>query len=112
MRRLLIVVCCLASLAVVPGAAAQEPRRDPFRPLVSEDAGSTAVPPGTEGQPSTSTGTPEQGPATSEGTPNTGVPASDWSAVATMLIVLGAGAVGLARLRRPVTMVPRSPQRG
>jgi hypothetical protein len=108
MRTIVALLGCLAILAVAPAAAAQEGRRDPFRPLVSDEPASTGVPGGTDtSQPSTSTSTPEQGVGTTEGTPNTGLPASDWSALAYMLIALGAAAVALARLRKPVTAVPR-----
>jgi len=43
-------------------------------------------------------------PATGGGSPNTGMPASEWTAIAYMLIVFGGAAVALARLRRPVTV--------
>lgn len=112
MRGLVVVVCCVASLAVAPAALAQEGRRDPFRPLVGEEG--SEVPAGTDtSQPSTATGTDTTGDPgeTSEGTPNTGMPASDWTAVAYLLIVLGAAAVTLARLRRPLTPVPRPRRR-
>jgi hypothetical protein len=112
MRSFVVAICCLASFGMAPVAAAQDAQRDPFAPLVTEGGGSTAVP-GDASQPSTSTGTDTsgEGPTTSGGSPNTGMPASDWTAIASMLIVLGGAAVTLARLRRPLEAVPRTRRR-
>jgi hypothetical protein len=115
MRRLVAVMSCLfVSLTLAPVAAAQEGRRDPFRPLVTEGDESGAVPSGVgTSEPSTSTGTDTSGRdgTVSEGSPNTGMPASEWTAIAYMLIVLGTAGVTLARLRRPVAVVPRARRR-
>jgi hypothetical protein len=106
-RRLVVPIACLVLVAVAPQAAGQEARRDPFRPLVSEEGAVVSTAPSQpSGSTDTGTGTSDQ-PATSGGSPNTGMPASDWTAVAYMLIALGAAAIALARLRRPVAVAPR-----
>jgi hypothetical protein len=106
MRKLVILVCVLGLLGAMPSALAQESRRDPFEPLVDENAGVTTVPVGSD----TSSGTSDDdssGSGTSEGTPNTGMATSSWTGLAYLLIVMGAAAVTLARLRRPPVLAAR-----
>jgi hypothetical protein len=107
MRTLMVVLTCVAVVALAPAAAAQQGQRDPFEPLISEDQGTGQVPSGIV-DPGTGTDQPsDQSPTTSGGSPNTGMPADDWSGLAYMLIALGAAAVIVARLRRPLVEVPR-----
>lgn len=108
MRKALVLLCVLGSIAVMPNAVAQEARRDPFKPLVDEDAGVPVAPvPGTGTPTDGSDGETGAGPGTTEGSPNTGMAATDWTGLAYLLIVMGAAALTLARLRRPITIGPR-----
>ena len=106
MRKTLVLLCVLGLMASMPAAFAQEGRRDPFDPLVDEDAGVIVVPAGTGTDTSTGgdTGT-STGSGTTEGTPNTGMATANWTGLAYLLIVMGAAAVALARLGRPITSV-------
>ena len=107
MRKTVIVLCVFGLLVAMPSALAQEGRRDPFEPIVDEEAGVVVVP---AGDPGTSTGGSGDGPGGSgstEGTPTTGMATSSWTGLAYLLIVMGAAGVTLARLRRPVGVTPR-----
>jgi len=105
MRRVTVLLTCLMLLAPAPAASAQDGRRDPFRPLVTEDSGGN-LPVGTPQTDTGTTGTVDTS-NTTEGTPNTGIPASNWAGLAYLLIILGSAAVVLARLRRPLPVTPR-----
>ena len=106
MRTAVLVLCTLGVMAAMPSALAQEARRDPFEPLVDEDAGVTVVPGAGTGTDTTADGTADGSTTTgdtTEGTPNTGMETADLTGLGYFLIVMGASAVTLARLRRPIT---------
>lgn len=106
MKKMLIglVAATFVALFAVPAFAQA---RDPFEPLVSEEsAGTTTV--DTNGD-TTTTGTTEDPfeENGSDGLPNTGSDPSTWLVAAYGLVVLGAGAIVLARISHPSYLLRR-----
>jgi hypothetical protein len=97
-------------LLVASPAVAQEGVRDPFVPLITEQQVSE-VPSSTSPTTTEPTTTQQPAPTTPGSSANTGMEASDLTTLAAMLIGLGAAALIVARLRRPLVAVPRRPSR-
>ncbi|HWC13453.1 MAG TPA: hypothetical protein VG929_02520 [Actinomycetota bacterium] len=100
MRIAIVVASVLGLLALAGPAAAQ---RDPFDPVIDPNAAvTTTTGTTTTGTTTTGTGTTSIQPGVgSEGLANTGADVSPYLVVAYGLVVVGAGALYLAKLHAP-----------
>jgi hypothetical protein len=111
MRKLLLVLTLvLICVPLIGGTASAQ--KDPFEPLIDPNAGTTTTTTTTSTTGSTGdTFTPPS--VGSEGLANTGADIEPWVALAYGLIVVGGGALALARLQspRPVRLRSHRPAR-
>lgn len=95
----LLVMTCLALLAA-PALA----QRDPFEPLIDPNAPATGATGTTSGSTTTTGGTVFEPTDGSDVLADTGSDVSPWMAIAYSLIVLGAGALVIARMYQPIVL--------
>ena len=97
--RKMTMIAALTLLVLALMAAPAFAQKDPFHPVIDPDAGTTVVTdPGTGGQVSTPALPPNVG---SDSLAETGMDVSPWVAIAYTLILMGAGALVIARMSRP-----------